>query len=306
MGVSVNLDLGDVFRRTWRTGWNYKVLWLVQLLPGLFTLLIFPLFLLINPAYAPFVPHQWNPPDAGPRPVGGAVAFAVILAIVYLFLAVLVQSATMLGALEVERGAKKLSPGRLIPRAWLYFWTVLGLYLAFLGALLLLLSIFGSIVFALGSSALRFAILCMTPYLAALLPVTLIGHGLMQLAQAAILTEDMGVREAVIRAWQLFRINIPGMLLFMAILYFGLYAAQMLIMIPVMSPLTLAAFVMDVAGASSPSFPLIFRGILPLALAFTLFVQGILMVFFQTAWTVIYTRLARSMDGRTAAPVMAA
>src|SRR5512139_425538 len=108
MGVSVNLELGDVFRRTWKIGWNYKVLWLVQLLPGLFTLLIFPLFLLINPAFVPFLPSQWSQLASGPRPVAGEIAFAAILAVVYLCLAVLVQSATMLGVLEVERGAKRL------------------------------------------------------------------------------------------------------------------------------------------------------------------------------------------------------
>jgi hypothetical protein len=306
MGVSVNLDLGDVFRRTWKIGWNYKVLWLAQLLPGLFTLLIFPLFLLINPAFVPFLPSQWSQLASGPRPVAGEIAFAAILAVVYLCLAVLVQSATMLGVLEVERGAKRLSLRRLIPRAWLYFWTVLGLYLVFLGAWLLVMSVFGSILFALGTSSLRLVIVCMTPFLAALVPIAFLAHSVMQLAQASVLAEDMGVREAISRAWQLFRTNIPSLVVFMAILYFGFYALNMLVMIPAMFPITLTAFVRDLGGASSPSLPLLLRGILPLGMAFMLCVQGIVMVFFQTAWTVIFTRLTRKMEGLAVAPVVVA
>src|SRR5574342_1016506 len=126
MGVSVNFELGEVFGRTWKIGWNYRTLWAIQLLPGLFTLLAFPLSPLLNSLFGPLQPAALLRAPYTPPPVPVALGLLILLAAAYFFLTALVQSATMLGALRMEKGARKLRLRDLLERSLSYYWSILG------------------------------------------------------------------------------------------------------------------------------------------------------------------------------------
>ncbi len=56
----MNFNFGDVLGRTWKIGWNHKVLWLWQMLPGLFAIVVYLLSFLANPTFAMFLPEPLN------------------------------------------------------------------------------------------------------------------------------------------------------------------------------------------------------------------------------------------------------
>lgn len=40
----MKFDLGEVLSRMWKIGWNHKVLWLWQMIPGASVIFVFPSF----------------------------------------------------------------------------------------------------------------------------------------------------------------------------------------------------------------------------------------------------------------------
>src|SRR5512146_463663 len=108
-GQGMTIDFGEVLRRTWRIGWNHKVLWLYQMLPGLVGVLMMPLFVLGNPGFASFLPAPFNQTMSEPRIIILFVGATFLLMIPLMFLTVLVQGATTFGALEADKGAARLS-----------------------------------------------------------------------------------------------------------------------------------------------------------------------------------------------------
>jgi hypothetical protein len=56
----MRFDLVELLRQTWKIGWNHKVLWLWQILPSLFSILMMPFMFLANPAFGMLLPEPWN------------------------------------------------------------------------------------------------------------------------------------------------------------------------------------------------------------------------------------------------------
>src|SRR6266511_1442939 len=144
----MNFDFGEVLGRMWKIGWNHKLLWLFQMLPGLFSFLLFPFFILINPAFFSFLPEPWNQLANEWWLFVLSIVLMAILLLPIMLVSVVAQSATTLGALKVEQGTEKLSFRELIQEGKPYFWRVVGLYTMFgtawiLLGVLLLASTFG-------------------------------------------------------------------------------------------------------------------------------------------------------------------
>jgi hypothetical protein len=306
MGVSVDFKLGEVFGRTWKIGWSYKTLWLIQLVPGLFTLLAFPLFPLLNSLFGPIQPVALLRAAYTPAPLPVALGLLLVLAAVYFFLMALVQPATMLGALRMVKGARKLLVRDLLERTLGYYWSILGLYGLFLGAWIFAVLLLGGLVFSLDNSPRALGLVFLTPMLLVLFAAGVASHGLLQLAQAGMLADDLGVWEALLRAGRFFRASLPGLLIFMLLLYLGFYLLSMAFVLPAVPGLVAGTWLTDLSRGLLYPLPSLFTSILPLLIMFTVFFQGILMVFFQAAWAVVYTRLSQQEERPPHPPLSAA
>ena len=134
----MKFDFGEVLGRTWKIGWNHKVLWLWQMLPGLFSALLMPFMLVTNPAFAMFLPEPWNQYANETWVIVAFVALTFMLMIPIMFVGIIAQLTTTYGAVKVEKGAEKLAFRELFSESLPYFWRVLGLYAIFGGAWMLL------------------------------------------------------------------------------------------------------------------------------------------------------------------------
>ncbi len=297
----MKLDFGEVLGRTWKIGWNHKVLWLWQMLPGLLSVFFIPLLFIGNPAFAEFMPAPWN------RFVndGWVVVLFMVLTILLIFplmaAGIGAQLISTYGALQVEKGAEKLSFRELFTNSLPYFWRVFGLYFIFGGAWMVIW--FAFVIFFSIASAFTFglAAFCFMPIFMLLIPLILVGYSVLELAQAAIVADDMGTLESISHGWKLFRANALHVIILMVILYFALSMLSSVFMFPVMFPMMLFPMAMEMDGITGTTLFVLFLIFVPLMMLFSYVVQGILMAFFQSAWAVAYLRL--SVDANT--PIMA-
>lgn len=292
----MSFDFMEVLRKTWKIGWNHKVLWLWQLLPMLFSIVIMPFMLLANPAFGTFLPEPWNQYANEPWVMGIFISLTFLLMIPIMFVSVLAQSATTYGALKVEKGAAQLAFRELFSESLPYFWRVLGLYFIFGTAWVLL--VFSLMVLQTIGSALTFGLasLCFMPFFLLLFPVALVGYSILELAQAAIIEDDMRTTEAIAHGWKLFRGNVLNVVILMVILYFALYLLSSVVTFPLMIfPMMLMPLGFESQGSFDKIMPVFLMVVFPLMFIFMSVVQGILMTFFQSAWAVAYLQLNKDI-----------
>jgi hypothetical protein len=292
----MNFNFGDVLGRTWKIGWNHKVLWLWQMLPALLSLLLMPFSFLGNPMLTRFLPA---PLDQIANETWFTVLFVVltfIMMVPIMFISVIAQLATTYGALQVEKGAEKLAFRKMFSESLPYFWRILGLFFIFGGAWTLLIfafmavNIFGSML------TMGLASLCFMPFFLLLFPIVIVGYSVMELAQAAIIADDMGTMDAISHGWKLFRANWLGVILLMVILYFAFSILISIVYFPIMIPMMLLPMGFDAHGNFNNLMTIFSLVFFPLMFVFLISVQGILMAFFQSAWAVTYLRLSNNAN----------
>ncbi len=292
----MKLDFGEVLGRMWKIGWNHKVLWLWQMLPGLFSIVVMPFMFVLNPAFIMVLPEPWNQ-YANEEWVALAFVIAMFIFMIPMMLvSVVAQITTTHGAVTVDRGAEKLAFMELFRESLPYFWRVLGLYTIFGGAWMVLW--LGFMGFFMLGSMLTFGLasICVMPFFLLLIPVLLMGYSVLQLAQAAIIADDMGTLQAIAHSWKLFRANWLGVVLLMVILYFALSTLSSVFVFPMMFPMMLFPLGLDSQGNFNNLILIFFLILFPLMFALMYIVQGILMAFFQAAWAVTFIRLSHAAN----------
>ena len=124
----------------------------------------------------------------------------------------------------------------------------------------------------------------------------IVGYSVLELAQAAIVADDMGTMDAISHGWKLFRANWLGVILLMVILYFALTMLSSVFMFPMMFPMMLFPMAMESQGNFNNLMLVFFFVFFPIMFVVMYVVQGILMAFFQSAWAVAYMRLSRNAN----------
>lgn len=263
----MNFNFGDVLGRTWKIGWNYKVLWLWQMLPGLFLVILTPYRFLSSPIFI----------------INFIIPITLALASIF------AQLAITYGALKVEKSVEKLSLREMFSESLPYFSRVLGLYFLFGSAGMLIWVGFIAIYFAgfMLTSGLTFIIL--VPLFLLLIAVFLAGYSILELSQAAVIANDMRTIDAIGHSWRLFRANATGVILLMAVLYFGMFILLSIFMLPMI-------FLFPLRMNSQGNFNNLLPVLSQLISLILLVVHGILMTFFQSAWAVTYLRLNNSTN----------
>ena len=292
----MKLDIGEVLGRMWKIGWNHKVLWLWQMLPALFAGLLMPFMFVANPAFAMFLPEPWNRYANETWVAVAFVALTFFLMLPIMFVGIIAQLTTTYGAVKVEKGAEKLAFRELFSESLPYFWRVLGLYAIFGGAWMLIVFAFMAINIFASIITLGLASICLMPLFLLFIPVLIVGYSVLELAQAAIIADDMGSLESISHGWKLFRVNWLGVILLMVILYFALTLLSSVFIFPMMFPMMLFPLGMESHGKFNNLFLVFFFVFFPVMMFFMYAVQGILMAFFQSAWAAAYMRLNRDTN----------
>jgi hypothetical protein len=303
------MDFGEVLGSAWRIIWKHKILWIFGILAGC-----------ARGGGGGGGGNGWrfNAPNGGTGQapqwmtnfgdwIGShpwAIALFVLAILIIIIVALLVGTigriALIKGTQKADAGAERLGFGELWTESLPYFWRIflLGL-LIFVAVLIVVIPIVG---LSIGLTALTFGlgVLCLIPLMCVLVIAAWLLSLVVQQAETAIVLENLGIADGLRRGWNVFRENIGPMLLMWLILVVIGFIAGLLIAIPVLIVLVPAmiAFFATNANTANPSFvPLAVAALCFVAyLPFLLVLNGILIAYLQSAWTLTYMRLTRPKE----------
>lgn len=294
----MNFSFGEVIARAWQIAWKHKGLWWAGILVSLLGLVSVPINLVTNPVFSSGYSSHIRT-NMAPILIGDGLIFLIsILTIPITALAMLVPS---LATVRLERGEENVHFGELINGALPYFWRALAIFLlvwvgAFAGIMLLMGCL---LLLAVLTAGIGF--LCVLPLMLVFIPVTILVYAMMEQALSAILVDDLGIGAALQRAWELVKRNILVMVIISILIYLAYTIIGMIISIPIMIPFLgmFSRMIFNTSTQQQPDFEAFgntFRNMMLWMLAFSplyAVLQGFLLAFMQSVWTLTYLRLSR-------------
>ena len=289
----MNFDIGAVLTHAWQITWKHKVLWAINALPIALALFLFPIWLVI------VFTQDFNPGKM--MGLANHPAFVIIGGVLYILLIVggivlqiISRASVTLGVYKVEAEDQPIAFIGLLKDGFKYFWRIFGVFALISGGILIVfLALFACIGLV---SAVTFGLgaICLQPLFLLLIPVSMVVMALMEQAESAVIADEMGVMEAVKKAYELVRANIWKYVAITIIVYFGMNILMSLIMFPLMIPLF---FIMMRSMENGMDFNNMLRiqavfGIVLLPVM--ALVQGVIMTYLKSAMMLTYLRLSRS------------
>jgi hypothetical protein len=314
----MNFNFGEVLTRAWQIIWKHKVLWIFGILAscgrggggnggG-------------NTGGGGEGGFGNGPTDLPPQVerflewvVENATTFAVIAItlfcvfwIIAVFLGTIGRIGLIRGTAQAEGGEDNLIFGQLFSESTPYFWRLFGLSLIVSVPFLILVAflVAGVLVFAFsmsqGSDAGAVGFLGMLPILIGcfclLIPVGWVIGMIVRQAERAIVLEDSAVLPSLSRGWDIFRTNLGPIIVMAIILAVITLVAGFIIAIPVFI-VVIPAAIAFAAGEAQNWTPMIFAGVcLCLYIPVSLILNGIMIAYSESAWTLTYMRLTRRPD----------
>ncbi len=312
----MNFNFGEVLSRAWQIIWKHKVLWIFGILAscsqgrfssgsngggggnGVGT----------GPTNLPPRLEQLVTIIAQHAVAFIAVTIALVCVfwIVAIFLGTIGRIGLIRGTWQVEGGTENLIFGQLFSESTPYFWRMFGLsfivgipFVIIFGALFV-----GLIVFAIsmsrGNNASMFGFFGILPLfigcVCLLIPVGIIINMIIRQAERAIVLDDSPILPSISRGWDIFRNNLGTIILMTIILGVIGVVAGFIIAIPVLI-VVVPAVITYVVGNAQNWTPLIIAGVLLcLYIPISLLLNGILISYTESAWTLTYMRLTRKPE----------
>lgn len=311
----MNFNFGEVLTRAWQIIWKHKVLWIFGILAscgrggggnG-------------GGGNSGYDVSSGETPDLPPQAlrwfqiieenlttiVAVSLVLICIIWIVTIFLSTIGKTGLIRGTAQVDGGAEALVFGELFSGSIPYFWRMFGLSLilaipAFIVAVVIVVVAVGGLVASGGDEAGVLAVLSTVPILIAcvciLIPVMFVLGMIFRQAENAVVLEDMGILPAITRGWEVFKGNLGPVIVMAIILAVIGLIAGFVIAIPffiIVFPAMLAYF----AGGGDSNAPLILMGVCTcLMIPVVLVLQGIIVAYTESAWTLTYLRLTKSQS----------
>lgn len=311
----MNFNFGEVLSRAWQIIWKHKVLWIFGILAsctrgggggnsgsnwrqnG------------SNGAGMPDLPpqlEQFFNTIAANMTAFIAITLAVICIfwILAIFLGTIGKIGLIRGTWHADGAADNLVFGQLFSESMPYFWRMfwLSIVVSLPFVVLIAAAVAGGLAFGIalsqgGSSTQALGMLALLPFffgcICLLIPIGFVINMIVRQAQNAIVLEDAGVLPSISRGWDIFRTNL-GPIIVMAIILgvIGLVAG-FIMAIPVLIVVVPAAIAF-LAGNAQNWTPMIVAGVLLcLYIPVSLLLNGILISYTESAWTLTYLRLTR-------------
>lgn len=313
----MNFNFGEVLTRAWQIIWKHKVLWIFGILAscgqgggggngggnsggeGGFG---------NGPADLPPQVEryfEWIAENATTFIVIAITLFCVFW-IIAIFLGTIGRIGLIRGTSLAEGGEENMIFGQLFSESMPYFWRLFGLSLIVSLPILILVGflVAGVLVFAFsmsqGSDAGAVGFLGMVPILIGcfclLIPIGWVVGMIVRQAERAIVLEDSAVLPSLSRGWDIFRNNLGPIIVMAIILAVITLVAGFIIAIPVFIVVIPAAITFAASEAQNWT-PMIFAGVcLCLYIPVSMLLNGIIIAYSESAWTLTYMRLTRKPD----------
>ena len=173
-----------------------------------------------------------------------------------------------------------------------YFWRIFLLDLLYFGVglAIALITIVPIVLIAIPTAGV--GLLCLVPLLCLLVPLSWAIEIFVKQSYVALVNDDLGIMDAIKRAWEVFRPNLGHMAVMGLILFFGGSLVGIVISLPViiaMTPLIIAAIngTTDALRTGILTTVIIILAYSPIAIL----LSGVLRSYIYAAWTLTYRRL---------------
>jgi hypothetical protein len=179
-----------------------------------------------------------------------------------------------------------------------YFWRVLGIFLLVWVGVFGVVFVFLACISVLSVVTLGFGALCAFPLFILFIPVAILVYALVELGMSAVVVDNLGALQALRRAWDLTKQNLGAVTILSILIYLGSMVMSMIVSIPMLIPM----FGLFTNAGMQPDpqiFENVFRNMALWMLAFSplyAILQGILLTFMQSIWTLAYMRLVKPQD----------
>jgi hypothetical protein len=289
----MNFDFGEVLTRAGQITWKHKNLWLAGIVVSLIGALTGSISLIFSPSASMFAdPAEVNRALPSILLSNGLILLLTLLSIP---LYVVGMSVPSLGTFQVEKGKEKVNFGELIRAVLPYFWRVLGMLVVVWGGMFAIVLILFACIAILSLITFGIGALCAVPLIILFIPLGILVYALMEQGVSAVLVDNLGFSSALQRAWELVKKNLGVMALLSMIIYLGATAISMVISVPIMIPMFGFLFNMG-AEPDMEAIDQLFRNMSVWVLVFSplyAILQGILLTYMQSVWTLTYMRLTR-------------
>ncbi len=294
------MDIGEVLTVSVRKFWKFKVFWLFGGLAVIVSAVYLPVSQLTSLPYA-----QTLFPDLG----GGTEEWVFELGFELLSLALLIAVSLvsiplfmvgMLGiTVGVVRAEKETTEGfsfmELLQGILPFFWRALGVRLVFtLGMMMFVVIPVTALIFLVGIATMGIGMLCLSPLWLLLIPVIYAVYSLMELAETAVVADDLSVFAAISKTWALFKANVWIVLLMALLVYLGIGLLGIFFIFPFILPTYLPFFsVFMESQFAARNILLLSMACMCIATPFYALAQGVMLALQKTVWAQTYLALSR-------------
>ncbi len=303
----MNLDFGGILSRAWKLTWNNKALWLLGVLAGCGG----------GGANFNFQNNFSGPSGPGGQPGGpvpeierflnqfdpntltaifiGLICLGLLLALVATALGVIGRGG-LIGGVQIANAQGKVSFGEGWRVGVKHFWTlfIIGLIVAIVSILAVVLTVvpgalFTAITFGLGA-------LCLVPLICLLSIASIVLGVVAYFARIAAVVENLGVMDAVRRAWDIIKANLGSIIVLGLILIVLSGIIGFVLSLPILFIVLPATFgILALASGDAPAVgnaTLLIAGLcFVVYLPVLLLLGGILQAWVTAAWTLAYEQL---------------
>lgn len=293
----MKINIGEVLSRAAQITWKYKILWLAGFIIALISLLSLPISLLFND---PFSFTSNSPAEIRERlgPVLLTNGLILLVSMVSIPVTVLGMSIPSLATRRLEMGDDEPAFVELLRDSFPYFWRVLGIFLLVWVGMFGVAFVFLACISVLSVVTLGFGALCAFPLFILFIPVAILVYALIELGMSAVLVDNLSALHALRRAWDLVKQNLGAVAVLSILIYLGSMVISMILSIPMMIPM-FGLFTNMGMQPDPQVFENMFRNMTLWMLAFSplyAILQGVLLTFMQSVWTLAYMRLVKPQD----------
>ena len=312
----MNFNFGEVLTRAWEIVWKHRVLWIFGVLAscgrggggngG-------------GSGSGGNDGGSGNPPDLPPQVTEGlqwieqniALFFVLLCAIVLLIVLITLaigavgKIGLIRGTAQADGGAPSLVFGQLFSEGTPYFGRVFGLSaLLILPPFVLAMIIAVMVVSGLAASGgdpttlagtVPLAICCACLFV----PLMFVLGMIFQQAERAVVLDEMGIMPALSQGWELFKKNLGPIIVMAIILGVIGFVVGLIVALPIFIIVFPAAVAYGLGNAQNNTPVILGTVCFCLYLPILLLLNGILVAYTESAWTLTYMRLTRKPDTGT-------
>jgi hypothetical protein len=288
----MNFDVGGILTRTGQITWKHKSIWGLLVIPMVVAFLPFTLFFIFFLAVMAITEGDMSTSVFMVVSLVFLLTLLVSTVINYVVRSVFISAAT-LGVVRAERGEGSTKFMDLLRDGVPYFQRMLGVMLVVNLTLGLAITVFNLLMFMLILVTFGMASICLQPIMLLLTPFMFLVIGALEAAQVAVIARDMNVMDAIKHALQVVRAHVWKYVIITLIVYFGSSILSSLIITPLMLPVFLVPFLLELGHEMSMQ-TVALTSVLFFCILFPvmMLVSSVLGVFMKTSLDLTYLRLS--------------